>query len=135
MGKWNQKMVQEGRCCNCGKERDPESKRFCESCLKTHAKQSLDWARENKEKVKESNGKFRPGWRASKGKEKWNAQRRRWNDRTRKFADNHRLLWGPAEENWLWENQDLPRRELAKELGRTIKAIYGRIQILKGKRL
>lgn len=134
MGKWNQKMLREGRCCNCGKERDPESKRFCEDCLKIHAKQSLDWARENKEKVRESDSKFRPVWRAGKGKEKWNAQRKRWNNRTRKYADNHRLRWAPDEENWLWENRYLSRRELAKELGRTIVAINDRLYILKSKR-
>jgi len=130
MGKWNQKMVREGRCCNCGKERDPKSKRYCTACLKKHAEQSLNWAKENKEKVQDSNRKFRPKWRFN-NKLKWNGQRKRYNDRTRKYADNHGLRWEPEEENWLWKNRYLPQRELAKRLGRTYAAIRGRLQILR----
>lgn len=134
MGKWNQKMVLEGRCCNCGKERAPESKRYCEGCLKIHAKQSLAWSKKNKDKVKLLNSQFRPKWRSGKGKEKWSDQKKRWNNRTRKHADNHRLHWEPSEENWLWENRILSRRELAKKLGRTIVAINDHLRILKDKR-
>ncbi len=124
-------MVQEGRCCNCGKERSPNSKRYCGDCLKIHAQQSLAWTKENKNKVSRLNSKYRPKWRAGKGREKWNAYRRRRNDRTRKYADNHRLHWEPEDENWLWEHRTLTRRELARKLGRTIHAVSDHLDILR----
>ena len=130
MGKWNQEMVREGRCCNCGGERDPDSKRYCEKCLKTHARQSRDWAKAHPDKIRKANREYRPVWRSG-NKPKWNAQRKRHNTRTRKYADNHGLLWGPEDENWLWKNRNMRQRELAKILGRTIIAVRNRLRILR----
>jgi len=133
MGKWNQKMLREGRCVNCGKERSSDSKRYCDRCLEVHARQSRNWAKNNPDKIRASNKVYSKKWREEHN-DKYQDQKVRWNDRTRKTAVNHRKRWSSQEEEWLWKNQHLSRRELCETLGRTIVAIFDRLYLLKESR-